>query len=369
MSCETIQQNHSDFHPDFYEGSYKDIFTNLNFNFSVLKDSKSTKKVGRPKFSRYALFGALVLKFLALNSSYRTIEAMLDKDPELADLIGFSTDHIPSDSTLRQFFSEITLNDLYEVNKELLSELQALGYAQGTNIALDSTPIEAFCRLPTKKNPTKKDPDAKWGYAKCKNGKYLGYKAQVVVDIDDYLPIYFIITPANVSDQKMVDPFITPIKDMGIRPKIALLDAGYDSEDNHLILREKLGCISLISPNKRRDKRTFSSKLVKYNKKLLYQTKLDKYIPTKLRKKKYRKCCLVLQDKKEYKKHYRKRVAVEQFFATLKKDLFLEDHKLMGLENISKHTAMKCLCMLIIAFAAIKMGVPEAMRSPKFFQH
>ena len=88
MSCETIQQNHSDFHPDSYESSYKDIYTNLNFNFSVLKDSKSSKKVGRPKFSRRALFGGLVLKFLALNSSYRTIEAILNNNPELADLIG-----------------------------------------------------------------------------------------------------------------------------------------------------------------------------------------------------------------------------------------------------------------------------------------
>ncbi|TFF89112.1 MAG: hypothetical protein EU549_01715, partial [Promethearchaeota archaeon] len=69
------------------------------------------------------------------------------------------------------------------------------------------------------------------------------------------------------------------------------------------------------------------------------------------------------------KKYYRNRVAVEQFFATLKKDLHLEDHKLIGLKNLKKYVGMKCLCMLAIALTAVRMGNPEAMRSPKFFQH
>ncbi|MBD3226968.1 MAG: hypothetical protein GF329_02175 [Candidatus Lokiarchaeota archaeon] len=83
---------------------------------------------------------------------------------------------------------------------------------------------------------------------------------------------------------------------MSIKPKMALFDTGYDSEDNHLLLREGLGCLNLISPNKRRDKRTFSRNLVKYNEKLLHQTTLDSFIPVKIRKKKYKKCCLVLQN-------------------------------------------------------------------------
>ena len=369
MSSTTIQEKIFDFHPDFYEGSYLDIFTYLNFNFSVLSDQGSTNKIGRPKFPRSALFKALLLKFLALNASYRTIEAILSKNKELAELMGFKENNVPSDSTLRQFFSEISLKELNKINEILLGELHALGYAKGRVIALDSTPIDAYCRAPTKRGMECKDADAAWGKAKCKGGWYLGYKAQVMVDVDDYLPLYAIVTPANISDQVMVKPFIDPLKMMGFEPDMALLDAGYDSEDNHLILRESLGCVSLISPNKRRDQRQFSKKLINYNKKLLYQTTIDDFTPVKIRKKKYRKCCVVLQDEKEYKKYYRRRVAVEQQFATLKKDLFLEDHKLMGLENIKKHVIMKCLCMLVIALAAIKMGVPEVMKSPKFFQH
>lgn len=355
--------------PDIYEGSYKDIFTFVNFNFSVFSSSGSKNGVGRPKYPAHALFAALVLKTLALNSSFRTIEALLLQNQELTILLGFNSANPPSDSAMRRFFIELELRDIQTVHAQFLWELRALGYAHGRIIAEDSTPIEAYCRAPTKKDVPAADPEARWGKAKCKNGWYFGYKAQVVVDAEDYLPLHAITTPANVSDQKMVKPFINPLKQLGYRPERALLDAGYDSEENHFALREALGCISMICPNKRRSKKSFSKKLIKKYKKLLYQTTLDKYIPKVKRQKEYRKCSLVLHTEKEYKKYYWMRVASEQQFATWKKDLFLEAHNLMGLQNIQKHVALKCLCMLVIAIAALRMGRPEAMRSPKFFQH
>lgn len=355
--------------PDTYEGSYKDIFTYVNFNFSVFAKFRSPSKFGRPKPPAPALFAALVLKNLALNSSFRTIEAMITQDSELAEILGFDPKCHPSDSVLRRFFAQLELKDIRFVQAQLLQELRALGYAQGRIIALDSTPIEAHCRPPTKKRPIPKDPDARWGTAKCKNGWYYGYKAQVVVDAEDYLPLYDIATPANVSDQKMVKPFINPLKSLKYHPERALLDAGYDSEENHIELREGLGAIGQVSPNRRRSKKRYSKKIYKKYEKLLYQTTLEHFIPREKRKKEYRKCCLVLHTTQEYKKFYWMRVASEQQFATLKKDLFLESHNLTELQNLQKHVAMKCLCMLVIALAALRMGLPEVMRSPKYFQH
>jgi len=63
------------------------------------------------------------------------------------------------------------------------------------------------------------------------------------------------------------------------------------------------------------------------------------------------------------------RVAIEQYFAGLKEELFLEKHNLMGLNNLQKYIALKYVSMLVIALVALQMGVPEAMRSPKYFQH
>ncbi|MHA1428437.1 MAG: transposase [Candidatus Helarchaeota archaeon] len=270
---------------------------------------------------------------------------------------------------MRCFFARLNLTEIQTIHNHLLKELRALGYAQGRIIALDSTPIEAHCKKPTKKGAPVKDPDARWGIAKCKNGWYFGYKAQIVVDAEAYLPLHAITTPANVSDQKMVKPFFTPLKKLGYPPEMALLDAGYDSEENHFLLRERLGRVRLIYQNVRWYKKKSTRKSIDYYKKLLYQTTLDRFIPKRVREEKYRRCRLVLKDEKEYKKYYNKRVASEQQFATLKKDLFLESHRLVGLQNIQKHVAMKCLCMLIIAFTALCLGVPEALRSPKYFQH
>jgi len=124
------------------------------------------------------------------------------------------------------------------------------------------------------------------------------------------------------------------LKKMGFRPETALLDAGYDSEKNHLILREQLGSVSLICPNERQSKRAFTKRLINRYKKMLYQTTLDNFIPVKKRKKEYRKWCLVLKGEKEYKMYYEMRIAVEQFFATLKEEIFLEAHNLIGLSNL-----------------------------------
>ncbi|MHA1324665.1 MAG: hypothetical protein ACTSRL_17885 [Candidatus Helarchaeota archaeon] len=71
--------------PDLYEGSYKAILTYVNFKFSVFRTYRSRSQGGRPKYHAHALFGALVLKNLALNSSFRTVEALLTKDRTLTE--------------------------------------------------------------------------------------------------------------------------------------------------------------------------------------------------------------------------------------------------------------------------------------------
>jgi len=53
----------------------------------------------------------------------------------------------------------------------------------------------------------------------------------------------------------MVEPFVNSLKKMGYHPEVALLDARYDSENNHIVLREQFGCINLICSNERRGKK------------------------------------------------------------------------------------------------------------------
>ncbi|MHA1428020.1 MAG: transposase [Candidatus Helarchaeota archaeon] len=161
MSATSISQNVPGSSPDIYEGSYEEIFTHINFNFLVFFQAKPKREVGRPRFPEGALFKAILLKNLTLNSSFRTIEAMLTQDSELAELLGFAPFKVPSDSVLRCFFARLKLKESQTIHNHLLKELRALGYAQGRIIVLDSTPIEAHCKKPMKKGAPAKVPDAR----------------------------------------------------------------------------------------------------------------------------------------------------------------------------------------------------------------
>ncbi|MHA1386459.1 MAG: hypothetical protein ACTSR3_22130 [Candidatus Helarchaeota archaeon] len=61
-------------------------------------------------------------------------------------------------------------------------------------------------------------------------------------------------------------------------------------------------------------------------------------------------------------------IVVEQYFTTFKEEMFLEGNNLMGLHNIQKHVAMKCVLILAITIASLCMDVFEATHGSKYFQ-
>ncbi|MHA1252076.1 MAG: transposase [Candidatus Helarchaeota archaeon] len=144
--------------------------------------------------------------------------------------------------------------------RALVSELRSLNILKYGIVALDLTPIKAYFKPSTEKNTKARDPDAAWGYSKSKNGWYYGYKAHIIVNIETQIPIECIVTPANISDQKMMRPFIWKLKKQGILLKYTLLDKGYDSENNHFDIREIFGSIGLIAPNMRKKKKKNNTK-------------------------------------------------------------------------------------------------------------
>jgi len=147
--------------PDIYESSYKNIFRYVDFNFLFFSKTNLIKKAGRPDYPEHALSGALVLKSSALNISSGTTEAITSQDSELTILIGFNDWNTSNDSTLRYFFSDITLEKIKMVQNSLLKALQALGYTKARIIALDSTPIDSHCKVPMKRRKPAKDPDTR----------------------------------------------------------------------------------------------------------------------------------------------------------------------------------------------------------------
>ncbi|MBD3227410.1 MAG: transposase, partial [Candidatus Lokiarchaeota archaeon] len=305
-----------------------------------------------------------------MNRSYRSIEAKLRVDIDLAHILGFKQGMYPSDSVLKQYFAELKIKQLKSIMYELVNELRSLGALKCDIMALDSTPVPAYYRPPTEKGEAPTDPDARWGYSKSKDGWYYGYKAQIMVDTETQIPLICKVTPANVSDQKMVRPFVWILKKLGIVPNYTLLDKGYDSGNNHLELREHLGSIGLIAPNYRGSKKkTIRPMMKKMGKRLFKQLTLEKFIPIKTRKKAYRTSSSLMLNIKKYKFIYNDRISVERHFSSLKGQMNLEDHRMKGLKNVYKHTLLQCIAYLIVVLASERLGIPNAKRSLRFFQN
>jgi len=168
----------------------------------------------------------------------------------------------------------------------------------------------------------------------------------------------------------MIRPFIWKLKKQGIFPKYTLLDKGYNSENNHFDIREIFGSIGLIAPNMRsKKKKNYTKKPIKQGKKLLKQTTLDKYIPIRSRKKKYRLCCITLKEHHSFKKIFKERISVERYFGIIKRTMDFENHRMAGLKNIYKHVLIQCIAFLIKILRSAKLGILESMRSVRFFQN
>ena len=368
MSCKTLVQNVSNHGLETYEGSYSDIFSVLDYKFLPFQVTLPTKRRGRPAFPKEALFKACLLRFLMPDGSFRMVEAHLKQNQELAEILGFFDDNVPSDSVLKMYFKNLTITKLRQFYKDLIMDLLAENVIDPSILALDSALLEVRWKQKSKKNPNPFDPDARRGFAKSKGGFYFGYKAHALTDTKSGLPIMGTITPANVSDQKTMGTFINFIKELGLSPEKLLADKGYDSKKNHRILREKLGAIGFIPLNSRRGKKKKSKKKRKKRWNKHVQLTLDKFIPIEIREKKYRKQCAGILETIEGKKIMAKRTTIERTFSFLKENLKLENIPFSGLKQVVKHFLMKCIVMLVTALTAVKIGAHEAIRSVRYFQ-
>ena len=70
--------------------------------------SENIKKgKGRRPFKSDSLLKALLIEGIKFNKVYRSIEAKLRMNPTLAESFSFDSNNMPSDSTLKRFFSKL----------------------------------------------------------------------------------------------------------------------------------------------------------------------------------------------------------------------------------------------------------------------
>ena len=60
---------------------------------------------------------------------------------------------------------------------------------------------------------------------------------------------------------------------------------------------------------------------------------------------------------------------MEQDNYIIKNVLGLEKKKIIELINMQKEVLLRCIALLAIAIVSNRLGIPEVMRSPRFFQN
>lgn len=339
----------------------------LLVNFAFVDKVLGHKGRGRKGYKPSVLLKCLLLIPLGYAPSIRRMVKKLRHNQRLAKAIGLPMENriyrVPHRTTFSKFIARIARNPLglTLVFSALVFELIKAGIIIGKEIAVDATPIWAWCR-PTPKGSRKRraDKDAKWGY-KWKGRKEIiwvfGYKVHVVVDVLTELPIAFFVTAANRNEGRVFRVLLKAAASYGLAIEKVLADAAYDFNWIRKKIIKVLKAIPLISLNprncrgksEREKKKRRDENLRRWYKKEGLE---EFYVPHRSRK---------------YKGVFKNRSASERNHSNGKGQLHLDNLRLRGLEKATVHVALCLIAELAVALTAVHVGRPDLIRCSTCF--
>jgi transposase len=207
----------------------------------------------------------------------------------------------------------------------VLSVLTALrsGLIGARDLIIDSAPILAWRRA---------DPDAAIGHAPAHHPRPLlrGYRVHTLLCRGSGLPVFFLLSPANVHDAPFARPLLQWAVDLyHIRPRVIRLDAGYWGLQLIRWIHGVLGAVAVVPWNPKRQKNRF---------------------------------CLP----PTWTAHeLGKRTSIERFFGRVFLFFHLQRPPLSGWSAIAMRVALTYTASIVVALAAQQAGRPDLIRSPK----
>jgi transposase len=191
------------------------------------------------------------------------------------------------------------------------------------DLIIDSVPILAWRRA---------DPDAAFGHAPAQHPRPLlrGYRVHTLLCRGSGLPLFFLLTPANVHDAPFAKPLLTwAVQLYQIRPRFIRLDAAYWGLKLIAWIHASLGAVAVIPWNPKRQKN--------------------------------RSCLSPTWTKEELGK----RSGIERFFGRVFLFFHLQRPPLAGWSTIARQVALTYAATILVALAAQQAGRPDLIRSPK----
>ncbi len=191
------------------------------------------------------------------------------------------------------------------------------------DLIIDSVPILAWCRA---------DPDAAVGHAPAQHPCPLlrGYRVHTLICRGSGLPLFFLLSPANVHDAPFAQPLLAwAVQFYQIRPRFIRLDAAYWGLKLITWIHVSLGAVAVIPWNPKRQKN--------------------------------RSCLPPTWTKEELGK----RSSIERFFGRVFLFFRLQRPPLSGWSAIARKVALTYAATIIVALAAQQASRPDLIRSPK----
>jgi len=318
------------------EASLESLFSmDLTWAEQILL-AKYSKHRRRPPHPPLAMLKALIYQRLRQIPSWRQLAQTIRSDKNLALRLGFQRP--PSHYSFSDFTKKVGEEAFNEIFYALVDRLRMLMPDLGKIVAVDSTQVDAYSKLP-REGFRGTDPDAAFGFTRKVLRKRFwtyGYKLHVTCDARHDIPLSFEISPANRSDMTSLYDQLKLLAAYGNRPRVLTADAGYDSKMN-IFRCIKYGIKPVIALNPRRSKNKQGRAA-------------DNLLPIK-------------RGSAKWNEYYSMRSAIERVFARLKEELGLKDLKLRTISRVSVHFALCLITMLMITLASFSIGRSELYRS------
>jgi len=314
------------------EASLRSLFLiDLTWIEQILLTRYSSRRRRRPH-PPLAMLRALIYQRLRQIPSWRQLAQTIRSDRSLAERLGFHRS--PSHYSFSDFTRRIGDEVFNEIFYALVERLRMLMPDLGRIVAVDSTQVDAYSKLP-REGFRGTDPDAAFGFTRKVSRKRFwtyGYKLHVACDAEHDIPLSFMIVSANKSDMNMLHDQLKLLATHGIKPRVLTADAGHDSRRN-IFRCIQYGIKPVIALNPRRSRKKQGRAA-------------DRLLPIK-------------RGSAEWNRYYSMRSAVERVFARLKEELGLKDLKLRTTSRVAVHFTSCLITMLMIALASFSIGRPD----------
>lgn len=191
--------------------------------------------------------------------SFERITAWLARYAALAEALGyhqFDTFAQRRTISLAQYsrrLRELGLLPYFLIFIALVATLLKLGLIQGWDLIIDSSLLAAWYH---------RDPGAAWSWPTKGKGRVFGYKVHTILCRWSYLPLLFVVTPANRNDGPLAIPmFMTVVLLYHVRILIVRADAAYFNYRFLGFVRNVLGASVNVDYNLRRQEKRFLADL------------------------------------------------------------------------------------------------------------